>query len=81
MTTLFELWDMETASLVGSYETEDAALEIVRSSLRSFGPASVLPLALTREEEEGEEGETRVIARGTDLLAMALVKEPTPAVG
>ena len=65
----FELWDAQSASLVGTYDTQAAALVVVRRSLASFGPASVASLVLTAEKSGG--ADPRVIAAGDDLAALA----------
>jgi hypothetical protein len=65
----FELWDAEGAALIGSFDTETAALNVVRRSLDAFGESSVLSLVLT--EEDGGDADPRVIASGQDLAALA----------
>ena len=61
----FELWDIETANLVGDYPTEEAALDVVRTSIREHGPEAVAVLALAYEDDAGE---TRPIAAGAALV-------------
>ena len=65
----FELWDADTASLVGTYDTRAGALSVVRRSLASFGSESVASLVLTMETDG--ESEPRVIAAGAELANMA----------
>jgi len=65
--TLFELMDVEAGGVVGFYPSEDAALAVVRQSLERYGPASVLPLALSG----GTDLEmTDLIAAGEELLKL-----------
>ena len=73
----FELWDALNSSLVGTYDTQAAALAVVRRSLASFGPESVASLVLTMEESA--EADPRVIAAGADLADLALQEAPTLA--
>lgn len=65
----FELWDAQNASLVGTYDTEEAALAIVQRSLASFGESSVRSLVLTAEE--AGDADPEVIAAGADLALLA----------
>lgn len=73
----FELWDAENASLVGTYETQEAALAIVRRSLALFGDEAIRSLVLT-DEEDGD-ADPRVIATGHDLADLAQAAAATPA--
>lgn len=65
----FELWDAQNASLVGTFDTEEAALAVVRRSLASWGEAAVRSLVLTAEEDGRDDPET--IASGIDLVVLA----------
>jgi len=65
----FELWDAENASLVGTYETQAGALDIVRRSLAAFGPKSVESLVLTMETSG--DADPRVIAAGAELAGLS----------
>jgi hypothetical protein len=64
----FELWDTETDSLVGTYDTEAEALAIVRSSIRTYGLVSVEHLALGYEDKRGR---TTLVAFGQELADRA----------
>jgi len=65
----FELWDAGNASLVGTFETQAAALAVVHRSLASFGPESVETLVLTAEDDT--DGDPQVVAAGAALAALA----------
>ena len=67
MSQKFELWDRETANLVGVYDTIDAALDLVSRSLLAFGPSSVETLALTLEDGEN----AQVIPHAANLIELA----------
>jgi hypothetical protein len=64
----FELWDTETANLVGDYATEAAALEAVRRMIATGSADRVRSLALAHENRRGA---TRTIAVGNELLQRA----------
>jgi hypothetical protein len=70
----YALWDLETGNLVGAYDTEDAALAVVRRSIAQCGRGSVVALALARESP----GRTRNIAQGEALADRALAAGPAP---
>lgn len=65
----YELWDVETANLVGDYDTEVAALAVVRRSIGVHGRGTVDALALAYEDSEGE---AHPIAAGAALAERAL---------
>lgn len=64
----FELWDAQNASLVGTYDTEEAALTVVQRSLASFGEQSIRSLVLTAED--AGDADPEVVASGADLAAL-----------
>ena len=67
----FELVDVESANLVGEYETEEAALRDVAQTADAYGVSSpeVLSLALVRLD--APPGKANVAA-GAELAARAL---------
>jgi hypothetical protein len=71
----FQVWETESANLVGSYATEDAALAIVRRAIDAHGREAVATLLLLREDERGRLAK---IAEGTALGDLALAST-TPA--
>ena len=64
----FALWDLETGNLVGAYDSEEAALAVVRRCITDYGQGSVEALGLARESR----GRTRSIAAGAALATRAL---------
>jgi len=66
--THFELWDIETNNLVGTYDTEADALAIVRNSIRTYGLPSIEHLALGYEDRRGR---TTCVAHGQQLADLA----------
>ena len=68
----FELLDVQTGNLIGTYETEQQALVVVRRAYQLNGSEYVRNLALGCEDDDGE-GEQ--LAAGADLLTRALADE------
>jgi hypothetical protein len=68
----YELWELATGNLVGGYETEAAALAVVRQSIERWGRQSVATLALARESR----GRATALAEGDALAARALAAAP-----
>ncbi len=68
----FELWDMNSRNLVGTFDTEEAALESVRDAIERHGRNYVNTLALGREDSRGR---SKMIAAGTALAERATDKE------
>jgi hypothetical protein len=68
----YELWDTESANAIGEYETELAALVVVRRSIDRDGVQAAAAWSLVLEDDNGD---TVAIARGADLVrsAQALV--------
>lgn len=64
----YELFDTDGGNLVGTFPTQEAALDIVRSSVERFGEPSIVTVAL---EGEDDDGESFVIAIGEDLIRLA----------
>jgi hypothetical protein len=64
----YELWDTESANLLGDYPTEQEALIVVRRTALAHGSSAVSSFALAFEDEEGE---THPIAAGEALLDRA----------
>jgi hypothetical protein len=71
----YQLWETESANLVGSYATKDAALAIVRESAQTYGADSVATLLLLHESASGR---LKKIADGSALVALA-ANSATPA--
>jgi hypothetical protein len=68
---MFQLWEAESANLVGSYESEDAALAIVRKAIEQHGRDAVDSLVLLQEETRGH---LATIAEGAALADRALAR-------
>ena len=73
MKTVYELWDTETANLVGSYETREDALAVVSEAVEMYGAPTIQTLALVAEERSGR---SRTVATGEALIALAASASP-----
>jgi hypothetical protein len=73
----YDLWDVESGNSLGTYESEDEALAVVRTLIAHFGPryADVLDLG-----SEDDHGNARLIASGAALTALAMAAVE-PSVG
>lgn len=65
---IYELWERASRNLVGDFETEEAALALVRQQIES-GNVSVLETWLLAQEDDA--GHTEVLAEGNSLLERA----------
>ena len=61
----YELWSIDTSNLQGTYDTEAAALEVVRQLLQEHGVDYVRTLLLGFENKRGH---SRLIAGGDALV-------------
>lgn len=79
----YELWDTETANLVGEYDTEDEALDGVRRLLASGWDVEHLALGQEFDDEDldvdgiGDENLLAPTVSGTVLAARATVQHST----
>lgn len=64
---IYELWDMATLNLVGSYDGADTAVAVVRGAVDRYGPSYVEGLALVREDAAGK---SSTVAEGRALLEL-----------
>jgi hypothetical protein len=72
----FQLWDTESANLVGSYASEDAALAVVQKAVEVHGPAAVASLLLLQESARGR---LKRIAEGSALVDLAIKRATSAA--
>lgn len=66
--TFYSLWDVDTGTSLGTYDTEEEAWEIIRALLEANGPEYADALDLSREDTAGHH---QSIATGNKLLSMA----------
>jgi len=65
---IYELWDTSSRNLIGTYDTEQAALEVVRAVAAAHGWIAAEALALGQEDKGGR---PRLLATGRDLADRA----------
>ena len=65
MDTFFELWDVETANLLGSYAAEAEALRFAPEMAAEHDAEALATWALTRASQQGE---TLTLADGRGIL-------------
>ena len=68
----FEIWDLVTRNLTGSFSTESEALEAVRNAVERHGRSYAEAFALIQEDSRGR---STTIARGMELIERALGKD------
>src|SRR5438067_2135007 len=68
MTVVYEIWEISSGNLIGTYTTEAEALTLVRDAVASHGMGYADTLALGREDAAGR---SRVIASGRELAKRA----------
>jgi hypothetical protein len=73
---VYEVWSTVAGSILGGYETEEAALAAVRAVVARYGEAYGEGLALAYEDRSGR---SRAIAQGAALVRRALTNPGTPA--
>jgi hypothetical protein len=67
MAVWYELWDVDSGNIVGTYTSEAEALAEVRGLLAINGPAYTIDLSLGRRQEDGGE----LVAEGAELAQLA----------
>jgi hypothetical protein len=72
----FELWEISTGNAIGDYQTESAALAVVRETARADGRSAVQTFALVRVNTRGR---ATTIATGNELAERALTTGPRRA--
>jgi hypothetical protein len=66
---IYELWDTRSGNVVGTFETKEEALAIVRDAAADRGEAFAESFLLGQEDKAGR---SRPIAEGKVLVALAL---------
>ena len=64
----YELWDFESGNIIGSFDTQNEALRIVREVLDTYGIEEAMHFGLGAEDYNGE---SRAIAHGAELVDLA----------
>lgn len=74
MNVYVELMDTDTANDVGSYDSKEVALAIVRRAYERYGLSGIEGLALSEESEQGD----GFLVEGADLLRLAMETPLSP---
>jgi hypothetical protein len=64
----YELWHLDAGSMIGSYESRDEALGIVRRAVERNGLDYLEAVALLRSDEDGR---VQTVAEGEELAKLA----------
>lgn len=64
----YELWDLSTGNLIGTFDTADEALEIVRCAIEDWGRDGAASLALGNLDHSSSEP----VTTGDELLERTL---------
>lgn len=78
MKTYYELMDLDSANVVGFYDTRDDALATIRNAYERYGLAGIEDLALS---ENSDEGEGVLLGEGAELLGLATEAPLSPIAG
>ena len=70
----YELWDMQSRNIIGSYPTEAEALAVVREAIERHGRQYVDDLTLGWGDDEAEEQGGEIVSGA--LLAERALKQP-----
>lgn len=68
MMATYELWDMRTGNLVGSWGTQADALSVIRRAVARQGAEAIGTLSLLCEDATGN---TTLVAEGATLVELA----------
>jgi len=72
---IFELWDLDSGNLMGSFSSESEALELLRNAIEAYGVSYVGSVALGRRDAEGK---VESIAEGSALAGRVVsLKAPS----
>ena len=69
----YELWNTSSGNIVGAFDSEGAALAVVRDGIAAYGVGYTENLLLGYEDEQGRS--TKVAGRG-ELADLALGRSP-----
>jgi hypothetical protein len=67
---IWTIWDLDSGNLVGTYDTEQEALAVLRSAIKAYGASYTDGLVLGREDSEGR---PKALVEGQELARRALV--------
>jgi hypothetical protein len=65
---IYDLWDSESGNIIGTFDTKEEALSVVRQALAKHGAEYVETLLFGQQDSRGQ---TKAIARGKKLVQIA----------
>ncbi len=74
----YELVDLDSRNLVGTYPNQDVALLVVLDTIRRSGAEAASTLSLGVDDPTGQT-DGRLIAQGRDLIDLARDRFPAPS--
>ena len=74
--TMYELRNTVDSNLIGTYPTEEAALDVIRTALETHSRDAVAEVGLGVEDRSGT---FNVIATGEALISLACMPSGTPS--
>lgn len=78
MGAYYELMDLDSANVVGFFDTKDDAFATIRNSYERYGLAGVEDLALS---EKSDQDDWILLGEGAELLDLAMEKSPSQVAG
>ena len=69
---IYELFDTETSSVIGVYESQAEAPAVLKSAIKAYGASYADPVILGRRDADGY---PEAVAEGWELARMALAAE------
>lgn len=78
MSKYYELMDLDSANVVGFFDTKDDAFATVRNSYERYGLAGVEDLALS---EKSDQDDWLLLGEGAELLELAMETSPSQVAG
>ena len=78
MNTYYELMDLDSANVVGFFDTKEDAFATIRVSYEQYGLMGIEDLALS---EKSDQGKGVLLGEGAELLRLAMESVPSPVAG
>ncbi len=63
----YEIWDLDSGNALGEYDRLEDALDVIRKSVRQYGPSAVQGITLLEFDDRGRD---RIHAQGEELLRL-----------
>lgn len=71
---IYDLWDSASGNIIGTFDTREQALSVVREALSRHGVAYAEALLLGQEDSRGR---SKAIAQGKKLVQLARATDPS----